>query len=172
MEKVLFRTTGPEVVSAFDLEGVGTLRWIGNKCFRWVQNRSAAIQYVGDPVCHAVANIGTNAFYETVLVPATADLGCFAGIVMGELAAYAAGTVGTAKTFGWIQVYGHNTHIHTNDAGTDLAALENMICVDGKHYMQRGAAVATASVYPTYATAGAGNDTGGVLAIAGIIHAL
>lgn len=89
-----------------DVEGVGTLRWSGNKLYRWVMNNEASTALaLGDSCAHQGAN--TSTMFEKVLIPLTEDLMFLAGVAIGAIA---------SKSFGWIQVLGYNASVYVKNA--------------------------------------------------------
>lgn len=118
MEKQIFVTQNitdskPYVAGRIDkgdVEGVGTLRWVGDKLYRWVQNRDDTALAAGDVVCHKFAN-GADSL-KWVNACATADFSYTAGVVASTTIAVgsAAGTDGTAYDdggYGWVLVEGY-----------------------------------------------------------------
>jgi hypothetical protein len=94
---VLFKTSSVLESSTSDLEGVGTVRQVGDSFYRWVKNdetTTALSQY--DVCCHQVTNEAT--MLRSVKVPATADLYALAGVV--------ASTSIAAGSYGWICIKG------------------------------------------------------------------
>ena len=137
--KRLFETA-LTAVSTSDLEGVGTLRWSGENCYRWVQNKHSAAVTVGQVVFHTFTD-GRDAL-QKVRDGATADLGFMAGIVMGASVA--------ADSYGWIQVLGIN---ETASVLGDTNAAPNggdfLIGVNAQLYASGQAPVAMGTA-PTY----------------------
>jgi len=109
----LWRTTLTEV-STVDLEGVGTLRWDGDNCFRWVYNNTGSATVVGEVVFHDLsANPNAN-LYANVSAAATADLGCMAGVCMAIIA---------DGGYGWIQVLGVATSCLVIENASTITAI-------------------------------------------------
>ena len=134
--KTIFQTSLTEV-SAFDLEGVGTIRWNQyGDVFRWVQNTNAAAMAAGDVVSHDLSD--TSAIFQKVDEGATADLSVMGGVTMGAI---------PISGYGWIQVLGYNaTASVTNSATTAIVAGDWLVPVNGANYAARGSA-ATAPLY-------------------------
>lgn len=114
MEKQLFVTNAitdsrPYLSSRADLgdvEGIGTLRWVGDKLYRWVQNRHTAALAAGDVVCHTFSDAANALKY--VRDGATADLAFMAGVIASTT--IAVGTSGESYAdggYGWILVKGY-----------------------------------------------------------------
>jgi hypothetical protein len=125
--KVLYRTKVTDVKTSAegDAEGVGTIRWEGEKCYRWVMNYETGSLTAGMPVCYEIGL--ATAFYEAVHTPTTANLNTFAGICMGAIA---------TKGFGWIQIEGYHGSISVLATNTTQAA--GLICypLNTKSYLQ------------------------------------
>ncbi len=111
MEKQIFRTRTVTQSSSSDLEGVGTLRWIGPSLFRWVRNYHTSALSTSNVVFHKDGDAAN--FVERVYDGLTGDLGFMAGVVVStnDLSADSTGSAGDGG-FGWIQVYGYNAAIH------------------------------------------------------------
>lgn len=78
-----------------DVEGAGTLRWAGDKIYRWVRNTSGSALAVGQPCCFDLTNVD-NLVSEVVDV-AEADQTLFAGFALAAAA---------DDYYTWIQVHG------------------------------------------------------------------
>ena len=147
MEKTLFVSGAVTKSSAYnasrpdlgDLENVGTLRWIDDKIYRWVQNRNDAALAVNDVVFHTFSDGEDSLKY--VRDGATADLAYMAGIVAST--SIAIGTSGNSYAdggYGWIQIYGYNAAAKvlpdtnsTPAAGATLFGLDGTLYVDGEN---------------------------------------
>lgn len=94
MDKTLWATQITDV-SSNDLEGVGRLRTVGDKIYRWVQNKHTATLTQGALAHHKLGDsVG-----EVVQRAATAVLNMMAGVVVAA--------DGIAVDFyGWVQVLG------------------------------------------------------------------
>jgi hypothetical protein len=93
---------------AGDVEGVGTLRWVGDKLYRWVQNRHTAALAAGDVVNHNFAN-AADAF-KWVTDGATADLALMAGVVAStkiDVGTTAPSVDYSDGGYGWVLVKGY-----------------------------------------------------------------
>lgn len=146
--KTLFQTDLTDI-SSTDVEGVGTLRWVGDNLYRWVQNAEAATALtVGQVCCHDISD-GAD-MLESVEIPATADLGALAGVVMA--------TSLTAQYYGWIQVLGYTASVSvTNTTNVAVAAGDYLKGVNAAAYATRDAAtqplyVRNIQVLEAYAT--------------------
>jgi len=125
MEKQLFVTKSVTETKSSDVEGVGTLRWVGNNCYRWVYNNHSTGFVEGSVVFHTFSD-GANAL-EKIADGATADLGFMAGIVMAETLA--------AGEYGWIQCLGYNaTALVLPDTNATPAAGATLKGVNGQSY--------------------------------------
>jgi len=116
VNKVLFVTQNITDSAAYrtdmqnlgDLEGVGTLRWVGDKCYRWVQNRHSAAVAAGHVVTHLAANAAN--MFKWVTIPAAVDYATIAGVVAST--SIAVGTSGASYVdggYGWVQVVGYSS---------------------------------------------------------------
>ena len=157
MEKVLFVTSSVLDSSSYnsnrvdsgDLEGVGVLRWVDDKIYRWCQNRHSAALAVNDVVFHSYANLANAA--KWVLDGATADLGFMAGVVASTAIAVGT-TVPTVNYsnggYGWVQVLGYNAAVAVLPSGTtDIAAGHIGIGADGTRTLAFGTAMGDAILY-------------------------
>ena len=156
MEKTLFVSSAVTNSSAYnssrpdlgDLENVGTLRWIDDKIYRWVQNRNDAALAVGNVVFHSFA-AGADSL-KWVIDGATADLGYMAGVVAST--SIAVGTTTPTVNYsdggyGWIQILGYNADADvlpdtdsTPAAGATLFGLDGQLYVDGENDTAMGTA--------------------------------
>jgi len=122
-----------------DLEGVGTLRWVGDKLYRWVQNTHNAALSAGDSVYHAMAD-GDDMFkyVEDGLAETAGVLG---GVVASTSIAAASSDGGSDGGFGWIQVLGYNGEVLvTNTTNVTIAAGDYLQGVSGQTYLTRDGA--------------------------------
>lgn len=139
MDKALFVTKSVTQSSDKDLEGVGVLRWIGDKCYRWVKNAetSSAIT-VGQAVCHTASDKAD--LTKSVKIPATASLGLLAGVV--------ASTSIAAGEYGWIQVFGvHEAIVVTATTNAAIAAGGSLKSANAVSYLTLDKAMNTAPSY-------------------------
>jgi len=108
--------------STSDLEGVGTLRWEGNKCYKWVQYNAG--------VGNVAAVAGRVAYYYQAAGMAagvvTSDLSDSVNIGAGVLQAAIAN-----GSYGWIQIKGPATLTIALTAGADGNALTPVGATDG-----------------------------------------
>ena len=104
MEKQIFRTKNVTEVSNIDLEGVGTLRWVGDKLYRWVQNKGVDMT-VGQIAFHKAADAAeAESLIYDLYTAGAANTRLMAGVVMApSLLVY---VDSTTKCFGWILVLG------------------------------------------------------------------
>lgn len=98
-DKMIFVTQTITQTAATDLEGVGNLRWVGNKCYRWVKNNSGGALAIGELVCHDEALSSPSGILESVKDPATARLMLLAGVVVADSVA--------EDYYCWVQVLGY-----------------------------------------------------------------
>ena len=87
-------------VSSKDLEGLGTLRWEGNKCYKWVtySHEAAAVDGVAGEVAAYLPIDGYKNNDVTSAITAASDIG--AGVLQAIMA---------DNEFGWIQIKGPAT---------------------------------------------------------------
>lgn len=139
MDKTLFVTKSVTQSSDKDLEGVGSIRWVGDKCYRWVRNDEAsAALTVGQAVCHVASE--KSDLTKSVKLPLTINLGLLAGIV--------ASTSIAAGEFGWIQIFGvHNSVIVTATTNAIITVGGSLRGVNGQAYLALGAATGTAPLF-------------------------
>jgi hypothetical protein len=105
MNKVLFATAITDYKST-DVEGAGQLRWVGDKCYRWMKNGEAATAWVaGQPVCGKGADYGD--IHKIAYIPVTAQLMFLKGIAMSAV---------PATYFGWVQVHGYYASVMVKNA--------------------------------------------------------
>jgi len=137
MNKLLFATQNVTDTRDTDVEGVGTLRWDGDKCYRWVANATTDVSFtVGEVVCHDITN--TSTMMQTIIKPATADLSMLAGVCVSNIAS----STGTnPKRFGWIQVFGYCATVSViNLTDATPAAGDYMKAVNAQTYLTKDAA--------------------------------
>ena len=150
-QKVLFETALTDVKST-DVEGVGMLRDEGDgRIYRWVKNRNATAFTAKQPVCYDVGNVGTNALFQSVNSPVTADLMVQAGIALTAIAASG------GNCYGWVQVEGYcqDALVATPNttAGGITAAIavgSTLVCVDAKTALAHESVAATHPVYSNH----------------------
>lgn len=135
-QKTLFVTALTDVKTT-DVETVGTLRWDGEKCYRWVYNSGSTDFVAGNVAFHDLSDGA--AFTSYVDAAATADLCAMAGVVMGAL---------THGYYGWIQVLGYTAAFGvTNEKTTPTVAGASFIGINGAVYCTAGAVIGTAPLY-------------------------
>ena len=124
--KKIFRTKLTDT-STTDLEGVNTLRWEGNKCYKWVKYNYGAgsvAAVAGNVVySYALSGDGVSAGYENGEVTMDLTDGL---IAMGILQAIIA-----HGSYGWIQVKGPATVTTALTAGADGNSLTAIGTTDG-----------------------------------------
>jgi len=136
-QKELFQTPSLTDVSASDLEGVGTLRWDGANCYRWVKNLTTSVTEVGEVVFHDMSAYTGPTLVESVLICKDEDLGMMAGICMSIMA---------VNGFGWVQVFGVCTSVIVAENVTTVTAIgDYLIGVEDKVSL-----TLDASVQPQY----------------------
>ena len=115
-------------VSTSDLEGVGTLRWEGNKCYKWVQyvEAAAAVDGVASEVAYYLAAAGDGALEGYALHKVTSDLSDSAEVGAGVLQA-----IMSDLEYGWIQIKGAATLSIALTAGADGDPLTPTGSADG-----------------------------------------
>ena len=134
--KTLFVTDLTDT-STTDKEGVGTLRWDGANCYRWVYNATESATVVGEVVCHDMDANPDSTLVESVYAAATADLGMLAGVCMSIIA---------SESYGWIQVFGVCTSVIVAENTATITAIgDYLIGVDGAVH-----AFLDSSVQPQY----------------------
>lgn len=109
-------------VSDNDLEGVGTLRWVGNKCYKWVKYDTGA-----GPVAAVAGNIAyyyAAGGYQDHIV--SCDLSDSVNLGAGVLLA-----APTDTQYCWIQIKGAATLTTALTAGADGNALTAVGTTDG-----------------------------------------
>ena len=136
--KVTWQTVDVTVVKTTDVEGVGSVRTIGEKLYRWVKNADAAVDLaVGDAAYHKITDLTTVA--QNVYQCLTANLSLLAGFAAGAI---------THGTYGWVQIYGPGS-VSASGAttgGTVVAAGDWLKGVNTANYMVRdGASTAQAT---------------------------
>lgn len=116
MKKVFI--TPLDAVESTDKEGVGTLRFEGNKVYKWVKflNTTATVAgALGDPVCYtAVDGYDDNEVCADLTDADAKPIGA------GILQATVIGTLGTAYYL-WIQIRGFATLVEAIAASVDAA---------------------------------------------------
>jgi hypothetical protein len=132
-------TVTVDQVKSTDVEGVGNLRQIGEKTYRWVKNADAAVDFVaGEAAYHKITD--TTTLKQNVYQALTANLAFLAGIVQGAL---------THGSYGWIQVLGPCS-ISVSGAttgGTDIAAGDWLKGANTKSYLVRDGASTAQATY-------------------------
>ena len=95
-----------------DVEGLGTLRWEGNKCYKWItySEEAAAVDGVAGECTYYLPIDGYKNNDVTSDLTASADIG--AGILQAAL---------SDNEFGWIQIKGPATLTIALTAATDDA---------------------------------------------------
>jgi hypothetical protein len=115
-QKVVFQTALTDI-SATDLEGAGNLRWVGDKCYRWVLNGNATALTVGQLGFHKAGDAeGMNLEIYDLATAGAANAGLLAGIVQAASL--------TAEYYGWVQVLGPyaSAALYAYGADADIAA--------------------------------------------------
>lgn len=132
--KAIYRRTELDVSNASDLNTVGSYMTIGDKTYKWVQNKTAGATAVGDVVCYAA---GTDATLTKVYASATANLNLMAGVCTA---------IAAADDYMWIQVYGYSASINTQGHASSAIG-DAMVAVNATTYCTRGTALGTAPIY-------------------------
>jgi len=140
--KNVFQTALTETANE-DLEGLGTLRWDGENCYRWVKNQGSETFTEGHCVQHTSADyINSTGFINQMT---TEDLNYMAGIVMASTLA-ASGAVGC---FGWIQILGVNESVVIQqDSNSTMAVGSYLRPWDGEKHMRKGSNKGQAPMFP------------------------
>lgn len=139
MQKNVFVTGAVTDSKSTDVEGVGTLRWVGSKLYRWVQNKHTSALALGDVCFHDFSNAAD--LLEKVYDGATADLGAMAGVV--------ASTSIAADEYGWVQVLGiHETAAVFASETTAKTAGDVLKGVDAQVYADADVTMGTAPTHP------------------------
>lgn len=138
--KTLFVTDLDEI-SSTDKEGVGVIRWDGQKAYRYVQNTFGSALTVGQVGFHDYSD--DDEFFHKIDEAASVDLGAMGGVVVAASL--------TTLYFGWIQVLGYTASFAvTNQKTTATAAGATFKGIDSQAYLTLGAAMGTASLYPRH----------------------
>lgn len=119
-----------------DLNGIGNLFYEDEKIYRWVKNDEASTALSLGQVCAHTLSDGI-ALTQKVKIPATANLGFLAGVVVSTLGI-------AAGSYGFIQVFGPNTSVSVSGAttgGTAIAAGDYLKGVNAAAHVVRDAAV-------------------------------
>jgi hypothetical protein len=147
-EKEIYTTKTVLESSAYDLEGTGCLRAVGDKIYRWVKNASTTTAFAaGEVACHSVAVLASDAGLKEITVPATADLGFMAGIVASTTIAASSGTL--PKIYGWVQVLGYYGTAAIAIQTATIAAGAKLIGADSVKTLTLGTTVGGAAcIYP------------------------
>lgn len=120
--KRVFSTKLTEV-STTDKEGVGTLRWEGNKCYKYVQyiEGTAAVDGVAGEVAYYYGNDGPSDYQvSSDLSDCTGELG--AGVLQAAM---------SDQEYGWVQIKGVATLSIALTAGADGDSLTPTGAGDG-----------------------------------------
>lgn len=148
-EKIIFRTkeiTETKTATEGDVEGVGTLRWVGDFLYRWVKNDEDAVLVVGQPVMYDATS--TADLFESVVDSATGeaeDVAFMAGIAVSAIP-----TLG----FGWILIDGIYEEAVVDEPGTATIAVGDiLICSASADYLGEAVSIGTAATYPRHAVA-------------------
>ena len=108
MLKQVWKTKLVTEVRNTDVEGVGSLRWVDDKLYRWVRNDDAAKDFaVGDVVFHDSAVTDPVNMFEGIEDCDTEGLGLMAGVVMAPTLVFYAAADSSKRCYGWIQVLGY-----------------------------------------------------------------
>lgn len=125
MEKRIFSTALVTETAIFDREGIGTLRWVGNKMYRWVRNIDEATFAAGALVCHDLDDEVD--LLKNVSAVAAADLGVLAGVVQASIV--------LTDLYFWIQVLGtYDGVLVTDTTDVTITAGDYLKGVSGQAY--------------------------------------
>jgi len=125
--KQLFTTYLTEVATT-DLEGVGTLRWDGANCYRWVYNATGSATVVGEITCHDLSANPDSTLVESIYMSLDTDLSMLAGVCLSVIA---------DEGYGWIQVFGVTDSVIAmggTSGGTDTAIGDYLLAVTSQIY--------------------------------------
>lgn len=141
-----------------DKEGAGILRWVGNKCYRWVLNSTTTTLTIGGAYYWGTAFTSVNGLFGEIFTFGQAAKGTSENLLAGiAVSAIPAGQ------YGWIQVYGENAA--TLVEGTvAVAATDNLKGVTGQLYLIKSTATAVAPGNKNTAIALAAKGTAGAVA--------
>ena len=149
--KTLFVTALLDADST-DLDKVGSLRYgDSGEVYRYVKNHSATAILANQPVCYDAGKVSTEALFDSVESPVTADLMLAAGIAMTGLA------ISGGVCFGWVQVEGYNSEALVSSPNTTIggitaaiAAGSELINLNGKTALVHQAVNGTAPIYSSH----------------------
>lgn len=94
-----------------DVEGVGVIRFEGDRIYRWVCNKHGSDLAIGAPVCYKMSQ--GRSMYRNVYQPVSADINTYAGSAMSAIP--------TLK-WGWIQIEGYFASNVLSIGKTDITA--------------------------------------------------
>ena len=108
--------------SSTDKEGLGTIRWEGNKCYKWVKYNegTGSVSAVADQVCYYYGAAGYEANEVTSDLSDSVELG--AGVLQSAI---------PDGYYGWIQIKGQATLGIALTAGNDGDPLTPTGATDG-----------------------------------------
>lgn len=140
--KRVFKTALTETADE-DLEGLGTLRWDGENCYRWVKNQGTETLTEGHCVQHTSADYINSTGFINLMT--TEDLNYMAGIVMPSTLAAS----GSAGCFGWIQILGVNESIVIQqDSNSTIAVGGHLRPYNEQKHMRKGTNKGQAPMFP------------------------
>lgn len=128
MSKQVF-VTSLTTTDSSDLEGIGTIRWVGNRAYKWVRydTGAGAVAAVAGNAAYYYAPSGAHATNDHTAAVVTSDL--------SDSAEIGAGILQSAPTDGqycWIQIKGPATMASAFTAGVDGDPLTPTGSSDGK----------------------------------------
>lgn len=136
LEKLVWATTDVTQYRATDVEGVGRLRSVENKTFRWVKNSTGVAMVAGRLYYHGTGN--TLGYVAEVFTFGQSTK----GTAINTMAGIAAAAIPIGQ-YGWVQCYGVYSGAGV-EGTTDVAATDLLKGVSGQTYMVlNGAAGAT-----------------------------
>lgn len=120
-----------------DKETIGTMRWVGQKCYRWVKNTTGGALTVGGNYTFGTASTG--GFFTEVYTFGQSTKGTS---VNGPVAV-AVSAIASLE-YGWVQVGGEVSAQIGGATGSNVAAYDSLKPVSGQIYLTLDAAAGTA----------------------------
>jgi len=129
MEKQIFSTRAVTDTRKTDAEGVGTLRWVDSRLYRWVLNKNAEDLTVGEIAYHKAADTSNlfNYIYDRYAVADASDEGLMAGVVMATTLEYYDSSDATKRCYGWVLVLGDYASVAMYASGITAIAAGDLI---------------------------------------------
>jgi hypothetical protein len=144
MDKVIYQTQVTEY-KATDVEGVGRLRTVADKIYKWVKNEAGEACVAGRVYFYGTATVACTSIYKMNQTDKGTNLALMAGVAMSAI---------PDGQYGWIQVYGANQSVAGYaSGGTAIAVGMDLIGVNDQTYVVAGSASGTAPAYARGITA-------------------